>query len=81
MTEACAVHCNCDLGLVIRYLGGEYMTKWRDTEGIVDAVKDLVSDSDLRYIRCILTSGCTAEFNCLLSGEVTTHRLIGTSIL
>ena len=39
------------------------MAKWRYTEGIVDAVKDLVSESDLKHIRRILTSGCPADFN------------------
>ena len=31
---ACAVHYNLDFGLVARYVGGEYLAKWRDTETI-----------------------------------------------
>ena len=45
------------------------MTKWRDTEGIVGAVKDLISGSDLKHICRILTSGCLAEFNWEESAE------------
>ena len=36
--EACAVYCKYDFGLVVRYLGGEYMAKWSNTESIVGTV-------------------------------------------
>ena len=63
MLTACAVYYNLDFGSLVTYLAGEYMAKWRDIEGIVGTVKGLVSDIDLQHIRCILTSGCPAEFN------------------
>ena len=52
---ACVVHYNCDFGLVVRYLGSEYMAKWRDTKSIMGAVKSLVLDTDLGHICRILT--------------------------
>ena len=63
LLTALAVYYNLDFGLVVRYLAGEYMTKWRDIDVIVGAVEGLVSDIDLQHICRILTSGCPAEFN------------------
>ena len=60
---ACAVHYNLDFGLVVRYVRGEYLATWRDTESILGAVSGLVSDVDIVHMRRILTLGCPAELN------------------
>ena len=39
LLAALAVHYNLNYGLCIRYLGGEYIAKWRDFESIIGAVK------------------------------------------
>ena len=63
LLAACAVHYTLDFGLCIRYLDGEYTAKWRDVEGIIWAVKGLVSHTDLNHMRRILDSGCPANCN------------------
>ena len=56
LLAACAVHYNLDLGLCVRYLGGEYTTKWRDIETIFGAVEGLVSDTDLEHMHILVDS-------------------------
>ena len=63
LMAACAVHYQLDVGLVVRYLNGEYLAKWRDIEAIVGAVRGLVSATDLKHIIRILKFGCPAKFN------------------
>ena len=63
MLAACAVHYDLDFGLVIRYMAAEYTADWRDTEAILEAVKDLISDADYEHMKRILEFGCPAEFN------------------
>jgi len=63
LMAACAVHYNMDIGLVVRYLGGEYLARWRDVEAIIGAVDGLISDEDLKHMRRILQYGCPANFN------------------
>ena len=60
---ACAVHYNMDFGLVMHYLGGEYDTKWRDVDGILDEVGDSISQEDQNHIHRILIRVCPTKFN------------------
>ena len=60
---ACLIHYNMDPGLVARYVRGEYLAKWRDTEAIIAAVQGLISDEDVAHMRRILDVGCPAKFN------------------
>ena len=52
-----------DVGLVARYLDGEYLGEWRDKEAIVGAVEGLISPEDTDHIRRILDLQVPAEFN------------------
>ena len=51
MLAACAVHYDLYFGLVVRYLDGEYLARWRDIEAIIGAAEGLVSNTDLRHMR------------------------------
>ena len=57
---ACAVHYILDFGLVVRYVGGDYLATWRYTESILGAVLGLFSDLDIAHMRRILNLGCPA---------------------
>jgi hypothetical protein len=63
LLTACAVHYNLDFGLVVRYLGGEYTAKWRDTHAILAHLRPVADPSDLAHVERILTIGCPAHFN------------------
>ena len=63
LLAACAVHYNLDFGLVLRYISGEHLAKWRDADAIITAVQDLISDEDIDHTRRILDRGCPAKFN------------------
>ena len=60
---ACTVHYDLDIGLVVRYLGGEYTAKWRDIEAIVGAVEGLVSKVDIGHMKRTLERECPATLN------------------
>ena len=49
--------------MVARYVLGEYLAKWRDTEAIIAAVHGLSSGEDVAHMRQILDVGCPAKFN------------------
>ena len=63
LMAACAVHYNLNMGLVVRYLGGEYTASWRDVGSILQAVEGLVSRSDADHIKRILERGSPETFN------------------
>ena len=52
-----------DVGLVARYLDGEYLGEWRDKHAILSAVGHLVSPEDKQHITRILDLQVPAEFN------------------
>ena len=58
---ACAVHYDLDIGLVMRFLGGEYLADWRDVDAIIAKVQPYISKSDCDHIRHLLTEGAPAE--------------------
>ena len=60
---ACAVHYDLDLGLVSRFLGGEYSAAWRDVDAILTAVQPHISCTDFEHIERILRIGCPAAFH------------------
>ena len=61
--NACFVHYNGDVGLVLRFLGGEYTAEWRDTDAVTEAARQVVLPEDCDHIHRILTKGCPARFN------------------
>lgn len=63
LMTACAVHYNLDIGLVVRYLGGEYTASWRSIPDILNAAAPYVTERVLSHLRSVLTVGCPAEFN------------------
>ena len=63
LMTACAVHYNLDIGLVVRYLGGEYTASWRNVTDILNAAAPYVTEKVLSHLRSVLTIGCPAEFN------------------
>jgi len=60
---ACVVHYNMDLGLVSRFLGGEYSVAYRDIDDILAAVHPHISRTDCAHIERILHIGCPAKFH------------------
>ena len=64
LMTACAVHYNLNIGLVVRYLGGEYTASWRSVQDILNASAPYVSDAVLSHLLTrVLTVGCPAGFN------------------
>ena len=47
---ACAFYYDLNLGAVMRYLSGKFTVKHRDTDTILAAVRDLVSEDDREHI-------------------------------
>ena len=60
---ACAVYYNVNLGLVSRFLGGEYSVAWRDIDAILVAVHPHIFRTDFEHIERILRTGCPAIFH------------------
>ena len=58
LLAACAVHYGLDVGLVVRYLEGEYMAVHRDVPAILAAVRAHVPPHVLHHMERILTEGC-----------------------
>ena len=44
LMTACAVHYNLNIGLVVRYLGGEYTASWRSVTDILNAAAPYVTE-------------------------------------
>ena len=63
MMDACFVHYGGDVGLVLRYLGGEYTAEWRNGREVAAAAEPFVSKEDLGHIERIIDHGCPAEFS------------------
>ena len=63
LMATCAVHYNMDIRLIVKYLGGEYLTRWRDVEAIIGTVEGLVSDEDLWHMHQILEYSCPVKFH------------------
>lgn len=61
---ACCIHYNMDIGLVARYLDGEYTkNSWHDPARILSVAAKHVSDEILQAMRRILTTGCPSYLN------------------
>ena len=63
MLDAAFVHYNGDVGLVLRFLGGEYTAEWRDVDKVVSAARPYISAEDCEHIYRILTKGCPLQFH------------------
>ena len=63
LMSACAVHYNLDIGLVVRYLGGEYTASWRNIPEILAAAEPYVSEDVYDHLHRVLTTGCPANFD------------------
>ena len=63
LLATCTVHYDLDIGLIVRYVGGEYTAKWRDVESIIGAVEGLVSKADIEHTKHFLETGCPASLN------------------
>ena len=63
LMTACAVYYNLDIGLVVRYLGGEYTASWRNIPEILAAAEPYLSDEVYNHLHRVLTTGCPANFN------------------
>ena len=60
---ACAVHYGLDFGLVVRFLGHEYVGASRDVAAVQAEIAQHISPEDMAQITRILTFGCPAELN------------------
>ena len=63
LMTACAVHYNLNIGLVVRYLGGEYTASWRSVTDILNAAAPYVTEEVFSHLQRVLTLGCPAEFD------------------
>jgi hypothetical protein len=63
LMTACAVHYNLNIGLVVRYLGGEYTASWRSVTDILKAAAPYVTEEVFSHLQRVLTLGCPAEFD------------------
>ena len=63
MLAACGIHYNFDFELVVRYLDGKYLARWRDIEATEGAVKGLILKLDFKHMRQILQHDCPAKLN------------------
>ena len=63
LMTACAVHYNLDIGLVVRYLGGEYTASWRNIPEILAAAEPYLSEEVHNHLHRVLTTGCPANFD------------------
>jgi hypothetical protein len=56
--DACLLHYGGEIGMLVRFLGGEYTAEYRDVEGILTAVKPHVDERDYDDMKRILYEGC-----------------------
>ena len=56
--DACLLHYGGEIGMLVRFLGGEYTAENRDVEGILTAVKPHIDERDYEDMKRILYDGC-----------------------
>jgi hypothetical protein len=58
MATACAIHYGLHVGMVIRYIKGEYVGESRNSDKILLAVSPYISKVDCKHIKRIIDQGC-----------------------
>ena len=74
---ACAIHCNMDVGLIARHVGGNCTAECRDMDGILEQAKPFASQDDCQHLERILRLGTPSFMSCadaLESGQGCTKR-------
>jgi hypothetical protein len=54
LATACSIHYGLNMGIVIQYLKGEYVSKSRDANAILSVVSSLIRDKDCEHIKPII---------------------------
>lgn len=77
MMDALAVHYDLDLGLVMRWLGGEYTAAWRlpALNELIDDLQGLLSEEDIAHVHRIITGDVPAELNYHESAKNKFHHI------
>ena len=63
LATACAIHYGLNMGMVIRYLKGEYIGASRDANAILSVVSSLISNQDCEHIKRIINQGCPSQLD------------------
>ncbi len=63
LVTACAIHYGLHVGMVIRFIKGEYAGESRDENAILSAVSHLISNEDCGHIKCIINQSCPSHFD------------------
>ncbi len=58
LVTACAIHYGLHVGMVIRFIKGEYVGESRDANALLSAVSHLISNEDCGHIKRIINQGC-----------------------
>ncbi len=72
LLTACLIHHGLHLGMMIRYLKGEYIGKSRDVQKIFNKVTPFVCKTNILHIKRVLTQGCPS---CLVFDEARENKL------
>jgi hypothetical protein len=76
LATACLIHYDLHLGMMIRYLKGEYVGESRDVQKIINKVTSFVCETDIVHIKRILTQGCPSHLS-LMKQERTNYLSSG----
>ena len=63
MVTACAIHYGLHIGMVIRYIKGEYVGESRNADAILSSVSGLISNEDCSHIKRIINQGCPSHLD------------------
>ena len=64
---AALLHFNLSVPSLIRYLGGNHTSAWRDIPALMSYLKSMIPDHDLSDLRRVLQVGCPAVLNATTS--------------
>jgi hypothetical protein len=58
LATACTIHYRLHVGMVIRYIKGEYVGESRNADEILNVVSPYIKDEDCEHIKRIIKQGC-----------------------
>ena len=63
MATACAIHYGLNIGMVVRYLKGEYVGESRDADAIINTISPYIKEVDCGHIKRIISLGCPSHID------------------
>ncbi len=63
LATTCSIRYGLNMGMVIRYLKGEYVGESKDANAILSVVLSLINNEDCEHIKQIINQGCPSHLD------------------